>query len=405
MLAGESLQSIGLLLVLAAAISYGLTHVARAVAFRWNLLDRPDNSRKNHLEPTPVLGGLSIYLTILLMLGIVGSGGAGWIGPGSELRQFCQYLVISSGLLCLLGLWDDRFGLRARDKFLLQLLACLPFVLGVRQVETVHVLGMQFSLGWTGFLFTLLWLVSCTNAINLTDGMDGLAATVSLVICLALTVHALMQGDVPLALLPAITSCSILGFLLHNLPPARIFLGDSGSLTIGFLVGALSIEGHLKTTTGLALVAPVVLVSIPAFDTLIAILRRKLNGRGIGEGDRQHFHHCLQQRGLSRGQSLAVIAVLSSLMAAGTLLSAWYQSDVYALATCLTVLATLILTRVFGHDELSLLVRHMKRKRPLLAAHRRWRVIRSTEESDARPDAAPIRITGTQSIDSDRRAA
>src|SRR5690606_31002750 len=122
------------------------------------------------------------------------------------------------------------------------------------------------------------------------------------------------------AAIALIVAGSLTGFLCHNLPPARIFLGDSGSLLIGFLIGALSIESSLKTATGFAMTVPMILVSIPAFDTLMAILRRRLTGRGIGEGDRGHIHHRLQERGLTRLQTLIVIAGLSVAMTAMTIL-------------------------------------------------------------------------------------
>jgi hypothetical protein len=160
---------------------------------------------------------------------------------------------------------------------------------------------------------------------------------------------------------------SLFGFLLHNWPPASIFLGDSGSLMIGFLIGALAIESSLKKATGFALAIPLVLVSVPVFDTFMAIVRRKLNGRGIGEADRGHIHHCLQDRGLSRAKSLLIIAALCLAMAAVTLVSAYFQNDLLALGLCVALLVLLIVGRVFGYNETMLFFRYFQALSTLLA--------------------------------------
>ena len=150
-------------------------------------------------------------------------------------------------------------------------------------------------------------------------------------------------GQVGTALIAVALCGSIIGFLVFNWPPAKIFLGDSGSLPIGFLLGALALEGSLKTATGLTLAAPLLLMSIPGFDTTMAVLRRVLNGRGIGQGDRAHLHHCLKDRGLS-----AVIA------------SVYFRNDWIAVGGCAALLVVLIAGRVFGFEETRLLWRHLR---------------------------------------------
>src|SRR5207253_178463 len=146
--------------------------------------------------------------------------------------------------------------------------------------------------------------------------------------------------------------------LLHNWPPARIFLGDSGSLPLGFLVGALAIEASVKKAAGLTLAVPFVLLSIPMFDTSMAILRRKLNGRKIGQGDRAHIHHLLRDRGLTPTQTLLAIGSMCLATATAAILATIYRNDLIAVALCCGLLALLIAGRVFGFDELVLLSRH-----------------------------------------------
>jgi UDP-GlcNAc:undecaprenyl-phosphate GlcNAc-1-phosphate transferase len=164
-----------------------------------------------------------------------------------------------------------------------------------------------------------------------------------------------------------VCAAALCGFLLHNWPPASIYLGDSGSLMIGFVIGALAIESSMKKATGFALAIPLVLVSVPAFDTCMAILRRKLNGKGISEADRGHIHHCLQDRGLSRAQSLLVISALCLVTAAVTVVSAYFQNDRLALGLCLTLLGLLIVGRIFGYDETVLFFRYIQALSALLA--------------------------------------
>ena len=277
-------------------------------------------------------------------------------------------LLISGGLFCAVGLWDDRVGLRPRTKLLCQVLACLPFVLWSRSVDSIHVFDKQIELGLLGSLFTVFWLVACSNVINLVDGLDGLAGTIGVISCVAVAVLSNMQGfNGPLAL-GLVAAGSLCGFLLHNWPPASIYLGDSGSLMIGFVIGALAIESSIKKATGFALAIPLVLVSVPVFDTCMAIVRRKLNGRGISEADRGHIHHCLQDRGLSRAQSLLVISALCVVMAGVTLVSAYFQNDWLAFGLCLGLLALLIVGRVFGYDETILFFRYIQAMSNLLAA-------------------------------------
>jgi len=349
-----------LLIGFAVGISFVLTAVARLVAKRIGMLDRPDGSRKSHKNSTPLLGGVALYVSLLVTVLL-----ARWIDPGlatdnTQTRSLVLMLLVSGGLFCLVGLYDDRHSIRPRTKLLLQIAASVPFVLGGRSIESVHLLGLGIDLGLFGIFFTIFWLVACTNAINLADGLDGLAGTIGLIVCLAIVVHCEMQG-LPGAMMPAlIFSGCLLGFLLHNWPPAKIFLGDSGSLLIGFMVGALSIESSLKTATSFALAVPLVLVSVPIFDTLMAIVRRKLSGKGIGEADRGHIHHLLQDRGLSRAQSLLAISAMCFAMAAVTLISAYYQNDLLALGFCVCLLVLLIIGRVFGYHETLLFFRYIQ---------------------------------------------
>jgi UDP-GlcNAc:undecaprenyl-phosphate GlcNAc-1-phosphate transferase len=338
-------------LVLAIASSFVLTAIARRLAVKIGMLDRPDGLRKSHTKPMPMMGGVALYLAFALTVAVARWAKFSWLNWDEEAGRLVTMLFVSAGLFCLIGLYDDRKSIRPRVKLLLQILATLPFIVWGRSVDSIHLLGMNVHLGIFGTAFTIFWLVACTNIINLVDGLDGLAGTIGLIVCLAVAQLSAMQGLLGATALALIFSGCLLGFLLHNWPPAKIFLGDSGSLMIGFVMGALSIESSLKTTTTFTLAVPLVLVSVPIFDTLMAIIRRKLNGKGIGEADRGHIHHCLQNRGLTQAQSLSAIAALCVAMAAVTLVSAYIESDLMALGLCVLLLLFLIVGRVFGYSE------------------------------------------------------
>jgi UDP-GlcNAc:undecaprenyl-phosphate GlcNAc-1-phosphate transferase len=354
--------------LLAVSASYFLTAVAKVVARRTRMLDHPDGRRKSQSAPIPLLGGLAVYLSLVTTV-VIGHWiyHWKWLVVDAEQGHFVPMLLISAGLFCAVGLWDDRVSLRPRTKLLLQIVACLPFVIWGRSIESLHVFDARIGMGLLGSLFTVFWLVSCSNVINLVDGLDGLAGTIGLIVCAAVAGLCDMQGLYGPLALSLVFAGALFGFLLHNWPPAAIYLGDSGSLMIGFVIGALAIESSMKKATGFALAIPLVLVSVPVFDTCMAIVRRKLNGRGIGEADRGHIHHCLQDRGLSRAQSLLVISALCVAMAAVTLVSAYFQNDRLALGLCLTLLALLIVGRVFGYDETVLFFRYIQAMSALLA--------------------------------------
>lgn len=341
------------------ASAWSLTYLALQIGQRFRILDLPDQERKRHARATARTGGLAVCTTVLVGIGLLAWFGYGDFASGQP-AHFAPLLGLSTGLLCCLGLWDDKWGLPAHTKLTWQVIAILPFVCWGRSTTTVNLFGWQLE----GILLTvpliLFWLVSCTNFVNLIDGLDGLAGTVGLIIAAAVAVLASLEHRMEVSLLASLLAGSLLGFLLHNWPPARIFLGDSGSLPLGFLVGALSLEASAKKAAGLTLAVPFVLLSIPMFDTSMAILRRKLNGRRIGQGDRAHIHHCLRDRGLSPTQTLLTIAGLCAATSLAAILSTVLENGLIAVGTSAVLLAVLVGGRVFGFDETILLVKHLQ---------------------------------------------
>lgn len=350
----------------ALALSAALTGLARFLAPRIGLVDKPDGGRKLHKRPTPVIGGAAFSMAMFIVMGVAAALKQDWLYDPMTM-QLAVPLFLSAGLFCVLGVIDDRIAMRPRTKLLGQILASLPFAFMTTAIDSVHLLGMEISLGIVAIPFAILWLVACSNVINLIDGLDGLAGTVGTISLLTVAALFAMQEQHGAAVIALIAAGSVAGFLTQNWPPARIFMGDGGSLTIGFLVGALSIQATSKSATGYTLAVPMVLISVPIFDTFMAIVRRKLNGRGIGEGDRGHIHHRLQDHGLTRKEALLAIGGLCLVMSAAALTSSMLDNEFAGLAICGSVLAMLIVGRVFGYQETVLFFRHIQELGVLLA--------------------------------------
>lgn len=346
-----------------------LTGIARPLSRILGIVDKPDGQRKTHDRPMPLLGGAAFFVTFLLgaiTIRLVKSPTLA-LADGTLLSTGAfAAMLVSASLFCAIGIWDDRVVLRARHKLVLQVLAALPYVIWGQTFEAVSILGLEFHLGAIAGAATVLWLIGCVNIVNLMDGLDGLAGSLGAIVSVTLALFAVSVGNYDMAAVALILAGAIAGFLIHNWPPARIYLGDSGSMTIGFLVGVMALQTSMKMTTTFTLAVPVVLLSVPIFDTLMAIVRRKLEGTGIGEGDRRHIHHRLQDSGLSKSQALIVLAGLCFVMAAASVLAVYLRSDAVAVGTCAVIIIALIAGRVFGYDETVLLFRSVRAAASLL---------------------------------------
>ena len=347
-----------------------LTCCARWIAPRMGFVDSPDGRRKLHRQPTPLLGGVAVFLGLVITVFCASFVcGSNLLDPAGD--RFILWSLATAGIFCLIGVYDDRCPLRPRTKFLLQVLACIPFVVWGRTATEIDFLGIEIGLGMWSVPFTILWLVACVNAFNLLDGLDGQATGLGIVSCLAFAGLAVFRGDFQTVLLALLVVGNLLGFLWYNKPPARIFLGDAGSLTIGFLAGSLALETSLSSAGQFSIVLPCVALAVPLFDTCMAIVRRKLKGRGIGEADREHIHHCLQDQGFSRVQSLLIVLFCGLVLAGFVLSSATLQNESLALTGSALTLGALLACRLFGHRELALVVLRLQELRARLQSLRR----------------------------------
>ena len=276
-----------------------------------NWFDDSADERKIHTGQISRLGGIGIVLS-LIVSGVVTSLGTAKLLNSSinfSLEYSLQNLVIFSGffLIFIIGILDDFANLRARIKLYGQIIASFLVILGgvgIRYI-TIPFTDIALNLGWFGPVLTIIWLIGITNAVNLIDGMDGLSACISGMATFIYAIVFLLNGQYILSIICFTLLGSVFGYLFYNFPPARIFMGDSGSLTLGFLLALLPLMAEPKS--GTALVLPVTMLMIPIADVFAAMIRRKRKGLHFFTPDREHMHHKLLDMGLDERQILSLI--------------------------------------------------------------------------------------------------
>jgi len=366
--------------LLALLIALALMPLMSVLARRIGLVDHPDKHRKLHVNAIPMVGGPTIFIAApVAAISMI------WLGLrfGPTLNEWTDKLSVwvpldwtradvylmradivelfglwlASLVLLLVGLADDRFGIRGRQKLLGQILTATVLVMFGYHFDHFVAMGMKFEFGVFAVLIVYLWVVAAINSVNLLDGADGIASTIGIVMSLALCAMALLQGHIPDAIVAAAVAGSLIGFLRFNFPPAKAYLGDSGSMLIGLLLSALAIRCTLKQPSAYAFFAPLALLAIPFIDTAAAIVRRRLTGRSIFTVDRGHLHHALMKRGYSPRISLLWVALLCMTTAAGAVMSLAYRQSEYALVSIGIVLVVMIAFRIFGVAEYQLIAR------------------------------------------------
>lgn len=274
-------------LVLAFLISYGLTPLIRDLAVRFDFVDRPDGQRKIQANPVSLGGGISLLIVTPLVVWLMGM----WWGPDlwhtTLVPASLIGLVVAVVVLGIVGVLDDGRGLRGSYKLLWQVLAaCLVMGAGF-SIPSVQLFGVRIPLGILGSAFTVVWLLGAINSFNLIDGVDGLAGSVGVIFSISLGCMALMTDQYLDAIIAFSLAGALLGFLRYNFAPASIYLGDTGSMFIGLVLGTIALRCSMKQAATLAFAAPLAIWSIPMFDSMAAVLRRKLTGRSIYATGRQ----------------------------------------------------------------------------------------------------------------------
>ena len=305
------LPSVGLAaaaLLVAALVALITTPVVRSLAVRMGAVDVPKDGRRMHDHPIPRMGGLAIFFGFILSVLIF-----------QTLTPALRGMLLGSVIIVVLGILDDIYALPALPKFLIQIVAALVAVLEGNRIEFLsnpNIFSKEpfWELGWLSIPISVLWIVAITNSVNLIDGLDGLACGVSTISSMTLLVIALIVSEPDVAILMAALAGACIGFLPYNLNPAKIFMGDTGSTFLGFILATVSIQGLFKFYAIISFAVPFLMLGLPIFDTCFAILRRVAKGQSPMSPDRGHIHHRLIDMGFSQKQAVAVLYIISAIL-------------------------------------------------------------------------------------------
>ncbi|MHC2183440.1 UDP-GlcNAc:undecaprenyl-phosphate GlcNAc-1-phosphate transferase [Paenibacillus sp. PvR052] len=333
-----------------------MTPLVKRFAFWVGAVDAP-NHRKVHSRIMPRLGGLAIFIAFI--------GAYFVVSPAIDtLKNDVVFgLLVGGAIVVLIGALDDRFDLSPKIKLLGQVLAASVVVYSGVTIELVNVPfgDGTISLSWLSVPLTIFWIVGVTNAINLIDGLDGLSAGVSGIATTTILVLALMMGNTTVVLLCVVLLGSIAGFLFYNFHPAKIFMGDSGALFLGFCLATLSVLGF-KQATVVSLLVPIMILGVPLSDTFFAILRRWVNNLPISVADKSHLHHCLLQLGFSHRTTVLIIYGIALLFGSSAVLLS-YMSEQQTLWGAVILVTILLCILVLGAEAIGII---SKTKKPVL---------------------------------------
>lgn len=335
--------------IFACAFGLLLTPLVRRFGFACGGVDQP-GERKVHIRPIPRLGGLSIMLAHILGLILIKLLGTG-ISALLDLSPGILSLWIGGLVVFGVGFWDDFKRLNAPIKLAVQILAASVAFAGGVAIEPQGLLGWLPGLGteFLGYLFTVFWFVLLINAMNLIDGLDGLAGGIALFVCLVLSVLQVLSQDYLLALYFITLAGSIAGFLVYNFNPATIFMGDGGSYYLGYMIAGLSILGSLKSQVGVTLTLPLLAMGVPVFDALFAPVRRILVGRKPFHPDRHHLHHKLIAAGFTSRRAVLTLYAATAALCVLALILVNVQDEETGLLLVLMCAAVLVFLNGVGY--------------------------------------------------------
>ena len=297
-----------LAMAVAAAASYLTTPMVKSLAVRVGAIDVPKDNRRMHKVPIPRMGGLAIFIAFLLSVLIF-----------AKIDRQMQGILLGAVMIVILGVMDDIMTLKAIPKFLIQIAAagvavyhgCVIHFLSNPNVfsESTYV-----NLGWLSIPITIVWIVAITNAVNFIDGLDGLAVGVSSISTASLIVIALMVGETNIAVILCALFGACLGFIPYNMNPAKIFMGDSGSTFLGYILATLSVTGLFKMYAIISFAVPFLILGLPIFEICFTVLRRLAKGQNPMKADRGHIHHRLIDMGFSQKQAVAIAYMLTAIL-------------------------------------------------------------------------------------------
>ena len=320
----------------AAVLSYFFTPPVKNFAHKVGAIDVPKDARRMHKKPIPRLGGLAIYGGFLCSILIFG-----------QLDETMLCVLLGAAIIVALGIFDDVLALGAKLKFVVQIVAAaIPVCIGDLQIGLFTNLNPLSDtpfvhLGILAVPVTIIWIVGITNAVNLIDGLDGLAVGVSSIAAITMLAVALLTGNMPIAITMAALAGACIGFMPYNLNPAKIFMGDTGSTFLGYMLATVSIMGLFKFYAVISFAVPFLILGLPIFDTANAIIRRVAAGRSPMSPDRGHVHHKLIDMGFNQKQAVAILYAISATLGL-TAVVLTSSGEVEAIVLLLAVLAAIL---------------------------------------------------------------
>jgi UDP-GlcNAc:undecaprenyl-phosphate GlcNAc-1-phosphate transferase len=321
-------------------LSFILTKIVRDLAMANGWVSEPSHERHLHSTALPRLGGIAIVISFLLATGMALAAGRLLHPAGSSFSLHPLTTILPPAILIfLLGVYDDLFGATPSFKFFVQAVAgAMLFGGGLRILELPLLFGARQFSWMIGLPLTIFWVIAVTNAFNLIDGLDGLAAGSALFSTLVMFVVAILGNASLISLITLALAGAVLGFLRYNFNPATIFLGDCGSLFMGFMLSALSLYGAQKASTIISVAIPLVSFGLPILETSLSVLRRFISGRPVFTADREHIHHKLLEHGWSHRQVVIILYGVSAIFALLSLFLLWPTGSTLGLV--LAVLGT-----------------------------------------------------------------
>ena len=296
--------------IVAFVITFLMTPIAKHIAYSIKAIDVPKDARRMHKRPIPRLGGLAMIFGFMVAVLCFG-----------RLDRGLTSVLISGMIIAIMGVIDDAKALDAKPKFLVQIIAALIVVLwGELRIEVftnpIVWFGEPYLVlpMWVSVIVSVLWIVFITNAVNFIDGLDGLAAGVSAIMTVSLVFISARLGEYPVAVLGTALMGACFGFLPYNFNPAKMFMGDTGSTFLGFMLATISIQGVFKSYAVISFAVPLLILGLPLFDALFAMIRRIMKGQSPMQADRGHLHHRLIDMGFSQKQSVFILYAISGIL-------------------------------------------------------------------------------------------
>jgi len=300
-------------LLLIFLISFGITYLLIPLvilfANKIGAIDQPD-ARKIHKEPIPRIGGLAMYITFVIMVLI-----------NLLIHKVIIGILIGATLITIVGIMDDLTSLKPIIKLLCQIvIACITYQFGIAIEFITSPFGGILYLGWLSLPITVFWIIGMINTINLIDGLDGLAAGIVAISTVVISIVAISMGQIQVGMISITILAICLAFLRFNFFPAKIFMGDTGSMFLGYILAVMTLLGVMKSTIALSLAIPLLALGIPIFDIILAIIRRIKNKQHIMQADNKHLHHRLLNMGLSQKQVVLLFYSASAILGVSALI-------------------------------------------------------------------------------------